>query len=76
MWSRQKIQGAKLKDKTRKALQRSKINSTDSHKDYSTPHVQKHRALKVKTDSTKTSKLTSRKEKSLKRTGEKAIYKM
>ena len=29
-WSRQKIQGVKLKDKNRKALERSKINSTDS----------------------------------------------
>ena len=61
MWSRQEVQGAKMKDKNRKALERSKINSTDSQKDYSTPRVQKHRALKVKTDFTKTSKPTSRK---------------
>ena len=61
MWSRQEVQGAKMKDKNRKALERSKINSTDSQKDYSTPRVQKHRALKVKINFTKTSKPTSRK---------------
>ena len=66
-WSRQKIQGAKLKDKNRKALERSKINSNKSQKDYSTTTVQKHRALKVKIHLTKTSKLISRKEKSLKK---------
>ena len=66
-WSRQEILGAKMKDKNRKALERSKINSTDSQKDYSTPRVQKHRALKVKIDFTKTSKLTCRKEKSFKK---------
>ena len=67
MWSRQEVQGAKMKDKNRKALERSKINSTDSQKDYSTPRVQKHRALKVKIDFSKTSKLNNRKEKSLKK---------
>ena len=66
-WSGQKIQGARLKNKNRKALQRSKINSKDSQKDYSTTTVQKHRALKAKIDFTKTSKLISRKEKSLKK---------
>ena len=76
MRSRQKIQWAKWKDKSRKALERSRINSTDFQKDYSTPHVQKHRALKVKIDFTKTCKLTSRKEKSMKKTLENAVYKM
>ena len=37
--------------------------------------MQKHRALKVKIDFTKTCKLTSRKEKSMKKT-ENAVYKM
>ena len=64
-----------MKNKNRKALQRSKINSKDSQKDYSTTTVQKHRALKAKIDFTKTSKLASRKEKSFK-TVENALYKM
>ena len=65
-----------MKDKNRKALERSKINSTDSQKDYSTPRVQKHRALKVKIDFTKTSKPPSRKKNPWKKKVENAIYKM
>ena len=64
-----------MKDKNRTGLERSKIKSAVSQKDYSTRHVQKHRALKAKIDFTKTSKLASRKEKSLK-TVENALYEM
>ena len=38
--------------------------------------MQKHRALKVKIDFTKTCKLTNRKEKSMKKALENAVYKM
>ena len=47
-WSRQKIQGAQLKDKNRKALERNKINSKDSQKDYSTPPCTETQSLKSK----------------------------
>ena len=47
-----------------------------SQKDHSTPHVQKYRALKVKIYFNQTTKLTIRKEKSLKKAVENAVYKM
>ena len=67
-WSRQKIQGAQLKDKNRKEKLRE-VRLTQQILKKIIPHhrVQKHRALKVKIDFAKTSKLTNRKEKSLKK---------